>query len=227
MSVKNPVQPSLQQSPPPDLRAWALAFKTEISKEINCVRPGVIIDFNPATATATVMIAQQYIKSVSPTGVQTLSQFSPLVSVPVYTLGGGGVTSTYPIKEGDECIILFSDREIDNWLNNGGITTPTSLRIHDLSDGFCLVGVRSLPRALGNISTTEAQMRTDDGSTFIGINPTTKAVRVHGAVSYEWDVNGYGQKVTWTGGLNWTIDNYTQGATVTTNNHPVNPPGPP
>jgi phage gp45-like len=56
---------------------------------------------------------------------------------------------------------------------------------------------------------------------------SSAGIKVHGASCYEWDVNGYGQKITWTGGTSWTIDNYTTGATVTTNTHAINPPGPP
>jgi phage gp45-like len=52
-------------------------------------------------------------------------------------------------------------------------------------------------------------------------------VKVHAATVYEWDVNGYGQRITWTGGTSYTIDNYTTGATITTNTHPIAPPGPP
>lgn len=223
-----PIDPTLQNPVPPDLRNLFTRLSSEIRKQINSARPGIIMDFNAANSTATVQIAQQQVTSVSPLGVRTLAAFSPLVSVPVYTLGGGGVTATFPIKVGDECIVLFCDREIDNWLNSGGTNTaPSSPRIHDLSDGICLVGIRSIPRELGGVSTTEAQLRTDDGLSFVGINPATQGVRVHAGTVYEWDVHGYGQKIQWMGGANYTITNYTLGATVSTVNAAINPPGPP
>lgn len=56
---------------------------------------------------------------------------------------------------------------------------------------------------------------------------TPTSVKVHAVKSYQWDVQGYGQRITWTSGSNYTIDNYVTGATVTTNNHPIAPPGPP
>ena len=49
-------------------------------------------------------------------------------------------------------------------------------------------------------------------------------ILLYSPTSYEWNVGGYGQKITATGGGNFVIDNYTTGATVTTNNHPVTVP---
>ena len=46
---------------------------------------------------------------------------------------------------------------------------PMDARAHDLSDGFAIVGLRSLPRAISGISSTAAQLRTDDGSTCISL----------------------------------------------------------
>ena len=59
------------------------------------------------------------------------------------------------------------------------------------------------------------------------VNMSAAGIKVHGATVYQWDVHGYGQRITWTGGSNWTVDNYMTGATVTTNNHSIAPPGPP
>lgn len=56
------------------------------------------------------------------------------------------------------------------------------------------------------------------------VNMTSGGVHVHSPKSYAYDVNGYGQRITSTGSGNITIDNYTTGATVTTNTHPIDPP---
>ena len=55
---------------------------------------------------------------------------------------------------------------------------PSEARNHDLSDGFALVGLRSRPRWLQNISTESLQIRSDDGATCIDVNPTTQRVRI-------------------------------------------------
>ena len=50
------------------------------------------------------------------------------------------------------------------------------------------------------------------------------SVFIHAVKTYAWDVDGYGQSVTSGGGGNYTVNNYTQGAIVTTNNLNINPP---
>ena len=53
-----------------------------------------------------------------------------------------------PIKAGDQCIVLFSDRNINNWLRNGNEAAPADGRCHDMSDGIALVGINSMASTL-------------------------------------------------------------------------------
>lgn len=48
-----------------------------------------------------------------------------------------------------ECILLFSDREIESWFINGGNNTQAYPRMHDLTDAIAIVGIRSLPNMIG------------------------------------------------------------------------------
>ena len=50
--------------------------------------------------------------------------------------------------------------------------------MHDLSDGFVLLGFRSQPRVLSGISATAAQLRTDDGQAFVEVNAATHAISI-------------------------------------------------
>lgn len=225
----NYLNPTYQQIPDPKLTALFEAAQQALSKTLNCARIGVIQAFNAGgagdAATVDVKIAQQQVTSIAPNGVRTLADYPVLLRVPVLFPSGGGVTLTFPIAVGDECLVVFNDRALDDWVLNGPGSPPSSSRLHDLSDGIAIVGLRSNPRALENISTTAAQLRSDDGTTFIEVSGP--AVKIHGGTVYEWDCHGYGQKITWTGGVNYTIDNYTTGAVVTTNTHAIQPPGPP
>lgn len=85
-----------------------------------------------------------------------------LLDVPVVFPGAGGYTLTFPVAEGDEALIIFSSRCIDAWWASGGIQVQAELRMHDLSDGFAIVGLRSQPRKF-TVSTTAMQLRSDDG----------------------------------------------------------------
>ncbi|MDR8345712.1 hypothetical protein FPK41_22485, partial [Acinetobacter baumannii] len=62
-----------------------------------------------------------------------------LVDVPVVFPRGGGCTLTFPVKPGDECLVIFADRCIDFWWQSGGIQEPVDERMHDFSDAFCIV----------------------------------------------------------------------------------------
>lgn len=201
------------------------AQRRDIMKNLNAVKVGTVKSFDAAKQEVTVQIAQQQVTSIAPDGTKTLADYPLLLTVPVAFQGGGGFTATFPIAAGDECLLLFNDRELDNWLTSGPGLAPSTSRMHDLSDAIAIVGIRSNLRALGGVSTGAAQLRTDDGTTFVEVN--SSGIKVHAGTVYEWDVHGYGQKITWTGGANYTIDNYTIGAVVTTNNHAISPPGPP
>lgn len=101
-----------------------------------------------------------------------------LVDCPVQFPAGGNCTLTFPVKPGDECLVVFSSRCIDAWWQSGGVQEQAELRMHDLSDGFALLGFRSKPRALAGVSTTATQLRSEDGATYIEMNPTLQKVKI-------------------------------------------------
>jgi phage baseplate assembly protein gpV len=101
-----------------------------------------------------------------------------LVDVPVIFPRGGGVTLTFPVKAGDECLVVFADRCVDFWWQSGGVQEPVSDRQHHLADGFALVGPQSQAQKISGISASAAQLRTDDGAAFIELDPGSHAVTV-------------------------------------------------
>ncbi|MGN5479533.1 Gp138 family membrane-puncturing spike protein [Cupriavidus basilensis] len=101
-----------------------------------------------------------------------------LVDCPVYFPSGGSCTLTFPVAAGDRCLVVFASRCIDAWWQSGGVQEQAEVRTHDLSDGFAFVGFRSKPRALSSVSTTATQLRSDDGSTYIEMNPGLQKVKI-------------------------------------------------
>lgn len=110
-----------------------------------------------------------------------------LVDCPVQFPGAGGATMTFPVKPGDECLVVFASRCIDGWWQSGGVQPQAELRMHDLSDGFVLLGFRSRPRALANVSTSTAQLRSDDGATFIDLDPAGQKIKIVAPGGFEVD----------------------------------------
>lgn len=226
------VTPTYQKTAPPTVRELLDSYKREILKEINCAKIGSIVEYFPGdektVPLATVKVSFQQVTSISPTGVRTIAEYPLLLHVPVEFTGGGGYSMTYPVKPGDECLVVFNDRELDNWLTSGGGQPPTTSRMHDLSDGVAFVGIRSNPRAIANVSTDAVQLRSDNytGPTGAGecidmrpgrIHISADNLNLHGRTKITFDADGTG--FVYTPGH---IDTYTDG--VPSDHHPPNPP---
>ncbi|MBB5762171.1 hypothetical protein HNR01_001791 [Methylorubrum rhodesianum] len=106
-----------------------------------------------------------------PDGSKELVEMPPFSDVPIQFASGGGMTSTFPIKAGEEGIYLVSSRGFDAWHQQGGAQPAIDARRNSLSDGFFIPGVRSGKRKLQNYSTESAQMRSDDGKHVFDLHP--------------------------------------------------------
>lgn len=165
--------------------------------------PGIIQSFNtddPGNVTAVVQPAIQGVIQ-SPDGSYQAVNLPLLPDVPVVFPRGGGCTLTFPIQPGDECLVVFSSRCIDGWWQSGGVQLPMEPRMHDLSDGFAILGPQSKPNKIQNISTDSVQLRSDDGEAFVSINPQTHDVQI--TTSGDASVQADG-KITLTGDVTIT-----------------------
>lgn len=139
--------------------------------------PGIIQSFSPGAITATVQLAIKGIQHF-PDGSARFVNMPLLVDVPVHFPRGGGCTLTFPVAKGDECLVVFSARCIDAWWQSGGVQPPIEPRVHDLSDGFAFVGFFSQATKIAGISTASAQLRSNDGATYIDLNPSSQKVKI-------------------------------------------------
>lgn len=147
-------------------------------KDLHTFLPGIIASFDPDTQTASVQPAIKRIFTEK--GAVNL----PLcVDVPVAFPGGGDFFLTFPVQPGDECILLFSERAIDNWHVSGGTQAPAEYRMHDLSDGIAIVGLNSQPRKIPSFNSDDTELRSRDGQTHITMKPdgTIKNVNAGGS----------------------------------------------
>lgn len=140
--------------------------------------PGIIQSFDPITMTCEVQPCIKGVQVNPATGEVSNAPLPLLVDCPVSFPSGGGCIMTFPLKEGDECLVVFSSRAIDSWWQSGGVQAPISLRTHDLSDGFVIPGARSKPKVPANVSGTAVQLRSDDGSTYIELDGAGSAVNI-------------------------------------------------
>lgn len=122
--------------------------KRDVQTAINCVQIGVIQEFDTETQLATIEIALKQVETLAIDGTKTFRSYPLLLQCPVMVLFGGVDFMSMPIIPGDNCIVLFNDREIDNWLYSGGVQAPSSPRVHDISDGIAIVGIRPLTNSI-------------------------------------------------------------------------------
>ncbi|CNE11773.1 Gp138 family membrane-puncturing spike protein [Yersinia kristensenii] len=146
--------------------------QSSVSSQLRVAMPGIVQSFNADAVTCDIQVG---IKGES--GGES-TNLSVLTNVPVVFPRGGGVTMTFPINAGDECLLIFGDRCIDFWHQSGDIQETVDEREHDLSDSFAIIGPQSQAKKISGISTSTAQFRSDDGSTYFEINPTTKKIKI-------------------------------------------------
>lgn len=201
--------------------------------------PGIIQSFDPDTVTCTVMIGVKAATPApfeSPESAQSVD-YPLLMDVPVVFPRGGGVTLTFPVKEGDECLVVFSSRCIDFWWQSGGIQERADKRVHDLSDAFVIPGPQSQVKKISGISTSAAQLRTDDGAAFVEVatggditattigNVTINAptITLNGDVTINGNLSqgmgASGGSATMLGPVNVTNDVKAGGKSLTTHTH--------
>ncbi|ENK7105493.1 TPA: hypothetical protein J5G23_003484 [Escherichia coli] len=156
----------------------AETFKSERDTTKNQIRvalPGIVQSFDPDAVTAVVQPAIRSVETDND-GNRVTKNYPLLVDVPVIFPRGGGCTLTFPVKAGDECLVIFADRCIDFWWQNGGVQEPVDDRVHDLSDAFCIVGPQSQVQKISGISTSAVELRSDDGGTKLSLNPSSGAI---------------------------------------------------
>lgn len=126
-------------------------WKKQLKLEFQCHHVGTIQSFNPVTQTAqaTINYAKTFLQ-ISGVGASsiTTSDYPVLVDCPCLVLGGGGGALTFPISDGDECLIVFNDRDLDNWFAGSSSAAPATGRLHAFSDAIVLVGLRSLANVI-------------------------------------------------------------------------------
>jgi hypothetical protein len=93
----------------------------------------------------------------------------PLITVPFCVIRSGGFLLTMPVKQGDECIVLFGDNDWHGWWQSGGVQNQPHRRRHDIRDGVAIFGLSSWARPISNYSQTTAQLRTEDGDAYVEV----------------------------------------------------------
>lgn len=163
------ILPPVQSIVTPEIRGLLNILFGEVFANINCVQVGTIVGFDASVGTVQVQLVLK--RSVYNSGGNPVAPANPavidypvLVDVPVWTPQGGAGVLTMPITNGDGCVVLFNDRDLDPWWHDGTLgSIPNDARMHSLADGIAFVGIRSKGNAIANWDPAKAQLRNNGG----------------------------------------------------------------
>lgn len=146
--------------------------------DVHTAMPGQIVSFDPMSQTASVQLAMRRITTAE-AGSQELTL--PLITkIPVMFPKAGGFSLRFPVQAGDECLVVFAERELTQWKNFGGVQTPKDYRRHHLTDGICILGLSSAKNALQNFSNTNCELSNENGDTKVSISNDTIVIEAKG-----------------------------------------------
>lgn len=116
-------------------------LQQEIFENINCVKIGKIVKFNPEKKVADVAILFMNYDGKPESIYQNECELqNPIIEeLPVI-----GNCFHQPIIEGMSVLCLFNDKNIDNWFYDDSTDIPINNRKHDVSDGFVLCGLDNM-----------------------------------------------------------------------------------
>lgn len=163
---------SRQQIPEPNFRDTIQIFKLDLLANFNCHRIGIIQSFNSENQTATVKIVDLRVFYTYESDQPFYKEYSIFIECPVHINANATAGFTRPILAGDECLLLYNDRDIDNWYSSGAVGAPRTDRMHHFSDALALVGYFSLLKSLPNLSNNSTRMYY--GDTLIELNDKVK-----------------------------------------------------
>lgn len=158
----------------PDLAALLDKHGRDLKAQINCVQVGTIQNFDPDKQRASVSL--NFFRIVE----KTVKPYPIMVDVPVVVLTGGAGALTFPINAGDQCLVFFCDRNMDSWAVTGLLSPPESERVHDLSDGIALVGIRPIQNPILSYESNGVHLyHGDDKDAKLSLEAAVKAQLLH------------------------------------------------
>lgn len=134
---------------------------SEILKDVGTSIPGHALELDAETQLAKVQIGVERVNRDGKTFI-----LAPIVNVPIL-FPGGKFSVEYQIDEGDEGLIIISQRCIDAWKEEGGVASQPIRRKLDMQDALFIPGFRSKPNALSGFVNDGIRIRNEDGDQYV------------------------------------------------------------
>lgn len=179
-----------------DLQFWRNALR------LNTCIPAIVDSFDATTQRVSAIPAIKA-KYITPDLQVEYIDYPKITNIPLAITKTAGLKITVPVKKGDNCTLIFSQRSIDNFIMDGSkvaqpfegeVPYTSSLRCMDLSDALCFPGIICDNETISNYSTNAIEIRSADGSTKVSVSENALNLTQGGAT-----IQLSGGKVTITG----------------------------
>lgn len=158
--------------------ALAFIFDQRFKGIYTCL-PGVIVSYDQSTKRAAV---QPALRRILTDGTE---ESLPIVqNVPVCFPTGGGFSLLFPVTAGDTCILLFSQRGIQNFKETYTEEAPDE-GLLDLNDAIAIMGFG--PLSVTPASASGASLQSDDGADTVTVEPGKITITTTGDIEMNAD----------------------------------------
>lgn len=129
-----------------DLNEVLNTLKIDILNNLNCHLIGEIVKFNPEFQTANIKIKfKKYLLD------NTEKDYPVLLDCPIIIHN----MERKPVLIGDECLVIFNDKDLDNWYISGTVVSPNTMRVHSINDAIAIIGIHNKTNSIANYNNDE------------------------------------------------------------------------
>lgn len=151
--------------------------------DVHTAMPGTVVSYDAATQTADIRPGlPRTLRDAD--GEKSLEELPVIPAVPVHWTMGGDYFVTMPLPPGAGGLLIFSERDISAWLDQGGAPDPGDEGLHGMAGAVFVPGLSTVAArlagipadhmALGSIKTN--QIHIDDSGVRIGSNSASHPI---------------------------------------------------
>nr|WP_269756037.1 Gp138 family membrane-puncturing spike protein [Hafnia alvei] len=145
-------------------------------------------NFNASSQTAEVQLAIESVYIGLDSSYQLIKK-DRLKGVPVQVIRGGGWSLTFPVPDGTPCIVIFQQRGIEHWVEDGSDSAGMlgSIPAHQFGQYYthdnavAVLGINPVTTAIQNYQGSIAEFRNADRSQRVTLNEDGKIEIVTGS----------------------------------------------
>lgn len=170
-SVINKSAPFVVTNLDPGMNDWMNLLMKNVMLNLNCHAIAVVKEVNYQNQTLSAEVVYKKVRLVRGNNAvyrEETQAYPILIDCPFLKMSGGTAGLSMPIKPGDECLICFNDRCIDDWFTSGQQVNLSSNRLHSMSDAIALVGITSLQNKWSNYDEDRAVLFNGSAKVAVG-----------------------------------------------------------